>query len=259
MLPEERSPDDDPTPIQPRPDGANGPPDGGKGAHPKDGGSPQERKGRRCGAQLRGRPGTFCKRTPSPGSNRCRLHGGSSPIGPASATYKHGLYSKLLPRGASKRFARVMKDPELLNAAEEVGLLKMRIGELLFRLQTGETGTLWGDLQAAHAELTAAIRAGDSALFDASLRRLGEVIKNGGAVEETWEELYALIDKKTWVAAREWKRRVDMAQVITLERAIALVTAVMHSVTRHVPDVAARTRISADIKGIMLAGPEEGA
>lgn len=48
----------------------------------------------RCGAQLRGQPGTFCAKFPIRGRSRCRLHGGRSPTGPDHPTFLHGRRSK---------------------------------------------------------------------------------------------------------------------------------------------------------------------
>ena len=46
-----------------------------------------------CGAQLRGKPGQYCKRHPIKGRRRCRLHGGKTPRGKESPHWKTGEFS----------------------------------------------------------------------------------------------------------------------------------------------------------------------
>jgi hypothetical protein len=185
---------------------------------------------------------------------RCHYHGGKShPGGPGHPAYRTGFYSKLLPTGLRKTYDKVLADPETLNAAEEVALLRTRIGQLVSRLQTGETGSVWGDLQAAYSELSAVVRSPepDPVRFGEAFKQLGEVINRGADIETVWEELYDVVDQKTTVAAREHKRMVDLQAYITSERALALITAIMHSVVRNVPDLQARTRISHDVRALI--------
>lgn len=54
-----------------------------------------------CGARTRA--GAPCKRRPSPGRNRCRLHGGRSPWGVFHPNFRHGLYSRYSAAGAQER------------------------------------------------------------------------------------------------------------------------------------------------------------
>jgi hypothetical protein len=207
--------------------------------------------------------GERCKRMATPGFEVCAMHGGKShPGGPGHSQYKHGrsskhFYSSVLPGGLARIYENQLKDPELLSAREEVALLKMRVGQLLERLRTGETGSLWGDLQAAYTELGAAIRSGDQELFQQSLERLGSIIQRGGSAEETWAQLHEALDAKTTVAAREWKRLVDMNQVITADKALGLVTAICHVVVRHVHDMRTRTLIANEIKALVTTGGAE--
>jgi hypothetical protein len=61
-----------------------------------------------CGAKTRA--GTPCKRQPTPGRTRCKLHGGASLAGFASPRRTHGLYSK-------NWFVRSLAVADLLHAA----------------------------------------------------------------------------------------------------------------------------------------------
>jgi hypothetical protein len=66
----------------------------------------------RCGARLRNRPGQTCRRWPlANGNGRCTLHGGKALVGPDSPTWKHGRYSKWLPKQMVRDVERDMADP----------------------------------------------------------------------------------------------------------------------------------------------------
>lgn len=251
--------DESPTP-EPQ-DPAKSPPEPGNGhsgdSHPMEGKTPQA--GKVCGAQLRGKPGKFCQKPPVPGATRCNLHGGYSHAGgPGHPTAtRGGFYSKLLPRGLRKTYNKVLGDPETLNAREEVALLRLRVGQLASKLDTGEPAQTWTELQGTFGELTAAIRAGNDELFKSSLDKLGALIKKGVDQEAIWAELTEAIESKTTVAAREHKRMVDMQQLITAEKALALINSIMHSVVRNVPDLQARIRISHDVRALINRGEDD--
>lgn len=58
---------------------------------------------RQCGAKTRA--GMPCKNWGRLGSGRCRMHGGSSPIGIRSPSFKHGWYSRYAPWASIRRQA----------------------------------------------------------------------------------------------------------------------------------------------------------
>ena len=65
--------------------------------------------------------------------------------------------------------------------------------------------------------------------------------------------------RKKKVAAAEWKRLVDLQQVITAEKAMALVACVQAIIVRHVGEPHALAGIAQDLRGIVDArgaGPQ---
>lgn len=73
----------------------------------------------RCGAETR--DGTPCKKSPIPGGNRCRLHGGASPLAQQKA--KERLLAAADPAAAV--LVEIVKDEELkprdrIRAAKEI-------------------------------------------------------------------------------------------------------------------------------------------
>ena len=80
----------------------------------------------RCGAQCR--DGGYCTQYPVQGSERCRMHGGSSLTGADNPAYKHGAYSKYMrsdlteaEREAYDELVDALEDPdEALGAIREL-------------------------------------------------------------------------------------------------------------------------------------------
>jgi hypothetical protein len=76
-----------------------------------------------CGSPLRGRPGEYCgnplgKNTSHPGSGRCWLHGGNSPV-------RHGRYSSIRSERLRGVLARVQQDQgDPLDLTPEVEMLR---------------------------------------------------------------------------------------------------------------------------------------
>jgi len=104
--------------------------------------------------------GVQCRKAPEPGRNVCRIHGGATPRGLASADWKHGRYSKVLPPNLRDAYERARTDTELIPLRDELALLDARLGELVGSLADGGT-VLWDDLGAAWANLEVAQRHGD--------------------------------------------------------------------------------------------------
>lgn len=83
-----------------------------------------------CGARLKGRPGTCTKpagwRTDHPGQGKCHFHGGATPI-------KHGRYSSIQRADLREKIEKFTADPDPLNLAPEVALLRAFVEEFIER------------------------------------------------------------------------------------------------------------------------------
>jgi hypothetical protein len=215
--------------------------------------------GRRvCGAKTRNpsAKGPYCQQPPVNGCKRCRMHGGKSPRGAAHYKFTNGMYSKHLPLDLVKLYRQAEKDPELLSAKSVVALLETRLITVLEKLKGHQTGSAWGDLQAAWSELGAAMRSGDVDLLKEAHAAMGKAIRKGADEELVWDEVRELVKEKMDAQGREWKRQVDLRQLITAERAESLVQAIMHSVLRHVTDPVARSAISHDVIALTVQRPK---
>ena len=132
----------------------------------------------RCTAQSK-QTRQRCRRWPTPGSHLCRMHGGRTPAGVAAPTFKHGRYSKQLPSRLAARYAEAATDPRLLELREDVALLDSRIADVLQRVDSGESGSLWRRLQAAHRVFPEARRRNDMSAMRMALDDLLALIAQG--------------------------------------------------------------------------------
>ncbi len=208
-----------------------------------------ERRSKRklCGAKTRA--GRKCKGL-AMRNGRCRMHGGATPGGLASPHFIHGRYSKFFPGGVAERYETSRADPEMLSVAEEVAVIQTRICDLARRVATGESGELW---RRTREEFELMKLAKDPEEATARLTQVDRLLYNGAADERIWGELIEMIEKKTLVAAREWKRQVDLRQVITADRAIMLITTIVEIVRKHVPNRRTLDKIQRDV-GEALGG-----
>ena len=206
-----------------------------------------------CGAKTRS--GEPCK-TPAMPNGRCRMHGGKIPRGAASPHFVTGRYSKDLPTRLAARYEEARNDPDLLNLNAEIQLTYALLGEALKGMDHGESGRLWSELKATWDEFQDANRAQDKEGSRLALVAMGDLIKRGVADAAARSEVLGIIERRRKLVESEGKRRTAMPQMITAERLMVLVSAVVDVVMRHVDEPRVRAEISADIGALLsLADP----
>lgn len=201
-----------------------------------------------CGA--RKRDGTPCKAR-AMDNGRCRIHGGKTPRGPALPQFRDGRYSKYLPARLAARYQEARTDGELLALREEIALTDARLGDLLARVDTGESGALWQQLMAARMELIASKKASDQKGQIEALNLIMELISQGHADYRAWGEIAAVLDQRRRLVESERKRLTEMQQMITAERAMVLLNAVVGVIQTHVHDRTTLAAISTDIQRLV--------
>lgn len=184
-------------------------------------------------------------------NGRCRLHGGKSLGGIASPTYQTGRYSKYLPARLSARYQEARTDGELLALREEIALTDARLGDLLARVDTGESGALWRQLMDVRMELITAIKASDQKGQKEYIGLILDLISQGHADYHAWGEVAAVLDQRRRLVESERKRLTEMQQMITAERAMVLLNAVVGVIQTHVHDRTTLAAISTDIQRLV--------
>lgn len=201
-----------------------------------------------CGAKTR--KGTPCQLAPM-ANGRCRLHGGKSLAGIASPAFRHGRYSKHLPTRLAATYEEAAADTELLALREDIALLDARLEDLLARVDTGESGRLWQAAQQAFWKFRAASDSKRPEKMREALIELEHTIGRGVSDYAAWNEITAMLEQRRKLVESERRRLVDMQQMITTERTMVLLAAVVDTVRKHVEDRNALSAIAADIRALV--------
>ena len=156
----------------------------------------KESRKQKCGAKTRA--GTPCRRWALNGSNRCRLHGGKTQSGSASANYKHGKYSQALPAGDLSGYKHAWQNPRILELTDEIALVDLHICNILAsskdRPRSGgvhdilrSIDAIMHDLQGDDVEISDAISA---------IASIGEMLRAAIDETEAWQEIGDFIERR---------------------------------------------------------------
>lgn len=200
-----------------------------------------------CGSPLRNKTHKRCRNSPAKGRHRCRYHGGKSLRGVNHPNFVDGRYSNLVPDRLTEGYERSRQDPEILALREEIALIEARIGDLLKRVDTGESGATWKLLQKTYKESTSAIRKGDQAEFQEKYAELGKVLNKGVSDYSAWDEIMRSIAARRKLSDSERKRLVDMHQMISTEEALAMLQFIVKTMRTHIKDRQLLKDISEDL------------
>lgn len=187
-------------------------------------------------------------------NGRCYLHGGKSLSGAAAPAFKTGRYSKYLPERLAQRYHEAQADNDLLVLRDEIALLDARLGELLGRIDTGESAQRWAGAREAFVTLQQAKDSGDDKKAATAMSALGSILLNNNDYG-IWEDIAALLDLRKRMVESERKRLVEMQQMITAERAMILMAAIVDTIRTHVTDRNALAAISSDLRKLITLEP----
>jgi hypothetical protein len=159
-------------------------------------------------------------------NGKCYHHGGKSLVGIESPRYKHGRFSEHLPPLMAEEHARRMERiEEVKRLDEELGIFDQRITQLLGRLQSGERGSVWEDLQFEVGEFRDAFNQWQATKAVAELVQLFGVVdkiesiaSTGKEVEEAWRDIEQAFHSKAKLAAMDAKAMADRGEVATKDQ-----------------------------------------
>lgn len=199
------------------------------------------------------RAGTPCQQpagwgTDHAGNGRCKLHGGKSLGGIASATYKNGRYTKYLPNRLIERYKQGVADEQLLVLADEIALIDSRLADLLSRVDTGESGQLWANLTRAWENFKSATATTDQIKYQLEMDMIIDSAQNDYLA---WGEIHSLIDQRRRMVESERKRLVEIQQMITAKEAMTLIAAIQGIILENVTDKDAIRKISTAVNGLI--------
>lgn len=203
----------------------------------------------RCGAKKRN--GQPCQQWPIKGRTRCRLHGGKSRIGSGAGRYIHGRYSRCLPTRLAAAYEHATHDPQLLELRRDIALTDARIMDMLQRVDSGESGTLWRQAQAAMRRFTRKHARGNIDAMQRAFAQVQRLITQGAADYAAWQEVGELLEQRRKLCDSENRRLVQAHDMISAEQAMVLLAQVVEAIQRHVTD---RTVLSAIAQEFQVLG-----
>lgn len=202
--------------------------------HPKWAGRP------RCTA-WNSNHGRQCNKPAMVGKTKCERDGGKTPSGVESPHFKTGAYSKYLPKGLRQDYEAALADPQWLTLRREIAVIDARLAELFRDIESRQGKSSWEAveqqvqaMEAAAGQYRETVKNKDWArmgtLFlsiEAGINSLGQIVRDGIDSSGPWVEVYGLIDQRRKLVESEAKRRIELRQTITKERALLLVGAMV--------------------------------
>lgn len=155
-----------------------------------------------------------------------------------------------MPMRLLERYNEALADPELISLHDDIALTEARIEDLLKRVDSGESGKLWHDLNATWEAFQQARTLGDTETMAVHLATLGTLIPRGAADYGAWHEITAALEQKRKLADSERKRLVEMEQMVTAGQAMNAFSAIIESIRTHVHDRTTLAALSADLARI---------
>lgn len=190
-------------------------------------------------------------------NGRCWKHGGKSLSGIASATFKTGRYSKVIPTHLTAQYEQAQEDPDLLGIKEDIALQDALLRGALDAMSRGEAGELWVKLNETWKEYQKAKRSTriDGPNPQESLAMIGFLIREGYQDYMGRIELRQMLQERAKLVEAEGKRLERAQQTITTNQAMSLAQALLHAVLAHVSDRSVLSRIQAEF--IRLIGADD--
>lgn len=188
----------------------------------------------RCTAKAKN-TGERCTKPRVEGTTKCHYHGGRSKKGIASATWKHGGYSKYnthLPPRISKLVEEI-DTKGLTEHHEEIRLLTARLMDVLGRIGDNPARR-WFDALDQFTRFKSANNDGDVKKAIEALSALENTLHDGAKEQGAWEESYRLLEQLRRHKESENKRVAEAGMVMRLDQATSLVQFMLQSVVSNV-------------------------
>lgn len=207
-----------------------------------------------CGAKTR--DGDPCKNAQM-ANGRCRMHGGKIPQGIALPQTKDGRYSKHLPTRMLADYEQTIRDPELLDLADSIGLAQAKTNDLLRRVDHGDSDEWRQAILTEWLAFKAANKKKDAAAALVQMNRLDTLIISGADDGPAWDAIRTWEEHNRKLTESEQKRRVSMVELVSTEQVALMVRALTAAVRDHVHDPVA-LRAIADALARIAPGPVAG-
>lgn len=216
---------------------------------------------RACGARKKNK--TPCGSHCTAKINRCRLHGGATPVGDKHPAYRHGGYSKYA-RVVSETLGEDLRQitqnrNQMLEGYDEISLLLARLMQLLRQLDTHEAGYWWVSAQKAYDKfvtqmgkpaVTESEKARRAYEMDTALNELGESLKGGNSDMQAWQDVYKAITLINATREKEVKRLQAQQETFSREQVLLMFHGIGIAIRETIKDDGARQKLVNMVKGV---------
>jgi len=186
---------------------------------PMEGMPPAPKPYKTCGAK--NRQGLPCAKRPLRGRERCKNHGGASPVGRAHPNFKTGRWSRYLPQGLTQLYETAQADPFSKSHGPDLHLIDTKIADLLRGIDDGNPGEKLSQVQRIWGRLRKAQRTNNDLGIRRCISELNDLL-SGPNMQASWEEIYQCMDLRRKTLEAEQKRLKDAQQMISIEELLIL-------------------------------------
>jgi len=200
-----------------------------------------------------------CQSTILMPNGRCRIHGGTTPRGPASPHYRTGEHSKYVPAKIARRLEKIMGDPDYLSLWQEIQLLHLRLGDLLVTVDQGGNTKLWHEAMGTYHQMYRAMKIQDKTATEEHFLDLGNILKRGASEAATWSEIRQVIQEIRTVKHTEHRMTQDHHDTMRMDALVILLDNVVNILKRHSEVIPLEQRnsyltaVAADVAGLLSA------
>ena len=179
-----------------------------------------------CGSP-RSRGRGFCESPFRYPNGRCNKHGGSSPKGAASGTFKDGRHSKYakMPQHLREKYEAGLDDPELTHHRGQIALVDAALDEFFAEHEYGANPDTWKAVRAEYRKMKVANNAGDAHKAREHFEALGLLVEEGNSHAQGSLTLIRLLEARRKHAESETKRRLSENMTFSYEMAYTYYTA----------------------------------
>lgn len=202
------------------------------------------------------RSGERCKRHASKGRNVCAIHGGKSLVGRDLPQFRHGRYSKYLPDNLAERYNEALANPDLISLEDDIALIESRLTLQLDAVRgAGADENLLHRLREMYGQFRRHTNAGNQEGAIQAITALGELLFQGADTRVAWDEVNSLIEQRRKLVETERKRLIDENQMITVDRLMILVAAIVDIIRRNVVSKEERAAVASEIRLLVDSNP----
>lgn len=190
---------------------------------------------------------------PKKGMKGCKYHREGINKGENNGNYKHGRYSKYLPKDIGKLIDELKesrREGEMLSLADQIDLAEARIVQLVKQLDTSASEQTWRDIGSARTAIMAGIKSGDANQINAALNTLQEISQKGTKEYRAWDELFRAQRHYNTLITSERKKMIEDKFMVAVDEIGLIFEMVGQAIFNRIQDAKLRAELGSDIRFI---------